>query len=378
MIRTIFAFTCLVALVSGCKSEPHTYKVPEGVGTIRYSNERGIYREGQGFSEGVERLWQEANIAFEERRYTEARDLLRRFRFEPDIVDSSRAVDAVLLESVVEFESGRPDDDADWRLHDLANAWLDPVLDAASLQNLPKTLLSAEGSDEVKKLALALTNSGEIEDAFEIQELIFEHYTDGLGAVPSKLIQLSREMRNCSWFAYVGENYELAINIAKSLLARSPRDEIRATTQLVLAQSYIKVERYQAAVTTYQDVFTTARDPDLREEALYGEIQALIASSKGWEYNREPFEQALEKLNEYKIGFLTVYRDAKMARDFAEVERTLHDILYRKDKESSTTYSRLLREQSSRFYRDVAGRRRDTQIKAEDELRRIYNKGEGE
>lgn len=339
----------LLLLAAACASEsPRAWRLPQGQGNVRYSPERGIYREGASVNGDEGALYLEAVGLFNAGEYLAAARVFHRLRTDEAFVDGARALDAIMLEAVAELEAGRLSHRG-WRLHDLANARFDGNNEAAS--RLPAGLSQLLGENGLRDIAREVVQSGALEKSWEVVKVMLTYYTLALGVAPERMNEATLQARNLAWLAYTAEEYSLAETIAKDLIDRHPRAEIKAMTELVLARTSTATGAHERAQELFARVYAGSRNPDLREEALLGEVEAILRRSKGAEYNRGLYEIALEKLNDYRYDFLAVHPDARLKAKFDEAAREVERTLVAMELAAADAYSRLGEEEATKFYR---------------------------
>lgn len=330
--------------VCGCSTPPsHRYKVSGEGGRIRYSPERGIYREGEQVNLTEEELYRRGVVEFQEKDFEAAAETFRELRTAKQFVDGARALDAAVMESVSLLEAGRRTQ-ADWFLSEMAGAWFDRD-ETYWRGRLPERYYDLEDEEKFVEHA-RLVSRGAINDSFEVAKEIFEFYPAGLGVSRTRLVEITRHMRNLAWLAGLAEHDSLAITIAEDLVKRRPRGTVEAQALLLLAAAQSRQGDYEQARTQYARIYQVSDNPDLQERALLGEVESLLLQSKGREYDRSLYDLANEKITEYKTDFLVQHSAPKLLREFAAREQFVNEVIWTSLKQAAADYKKLFAPES--------------------------------
>ncbi|MCK6440019.1 MAG: hypothetical protein L6Q71_07445 [Planctomycetes bacterium] len=362
-IRVTRLFLCAIAgLAAACSvAERPPYRVPAG--DIRYTPERGIYREGATVDESEEALFQRGKSAFDKGNFAEAQEVFHTLRTSQEYADGARALDAIVLETIAALERGS---DAVWRVEDVANAFHG---DKGAVSRVPENLLTREQADTLRSVAFRLSDRRALEESWRITEEILIYYAAGLGVVANIHLRVEQHARNIAWYAYLARNYELAELVTRTLIDRDPNKRIKEQTQMIQADTAYAVEYFEKSRETYADVYKNSRDPDMREDALLGEVRSMLASSKGWEYDATLYEDIHNKIEQdYKLDLLQRSPSKRRYKEFSEIEKVVNGVLHRKYLESAETFERLFDEKAAEWYRAKAEDFRKLADEAEKDL----------
>lgn len=367
---------CVCAfLLSACaRDKGHTYNLPDDV---VYTPERGFHRLGTPTAEEQENAFRDALQHFNRREYRRAQDLFRTLRKTDEWLDGPRALDAIMLEAISALEAGRSEPGA-WYLDELLNAYFYPDEGrpeslASAYPGLTSELVETVDSGEFRELAEELSSAGAIEASWRVTSDIFEYYGAGLGALPGRFDELSRRARNLAYLAWLGDEDGLCQEICKNLRNRGIQGWIRARVEITLAKSLDRDGIRLEASDAYKRAAEATRNTTLVEESLLGEIQALMDSSKGWQYDKGIYEQALRKINEYKANFLVRAGTgvSRLASEFYRLEQEAHNALYNQYLEAADTYRRLGAPNSAELVMKKAEAFRELALKQQERLKQV-------
>ncbi len=348
-MRNLFGITlCLLVAASGfsaCKPPPkHRYSVPDGVGRIRYSPERGIFREGEPIDSEIESLYRTGMDQFDDRDYPAAAATFRRLRLAPQWVDGPRALDAGMMEALSLLEAGRTVQ-TPWLLGDLAGSWFEPQ-ETYWRSRLPEELWEIQGPELITGYATQVTERA-IKNSFEVTKDLFDFYSAGLGVSRARLLEVSRHARNLAWVSLTANRHKLAAEVASELVKRNPRGTIEAQALLMLALAETELGNHASAQVQFARIYQLSDDPALRERALMGEVEAIIRESKGEEYDVKFYELASEKINEYKTDFLVQHNNPQLVRDFSRLEQYVNNVQWEALMRAANDYRRLFEPESA-------------------------------
>jgi hypothetical protein len=373
----LFAAIVMVAACGG--PDKHRYTPPSGMGEIRWDPERGIYRDGDRLNLPEEELYRRAVVAMQDGEFNEAAKAFHELRTAEQYVDGTRALDAIISESICLLEAGRAAK-TKWLLGDLANAVLDRDDDAAA-SRLPDDVRNKLSEEAIAGYARSLSSSA-IDASFDVAKDVFEYYSTGLGVTPKRLADICKHERNLAYFAFLSGEDALAGRIAKDLADRNPRGLIQSQALLILAKSEDRRELFEASREHYARVYgegqSLSDDPDTQEEALLGELRAIIHQSKGPGYDIGLWEAAAEKVTDYKTSFLVAHPDARLRANFAEHEQYINMVRTGQFDEAAKCYGRLFEKEAVVIYRARAAEFRAGADKQEKNWPRSVRGGRGQ
>ncbi len=335
-----------------CSQEKvQTYRLPPGSGEVYYDPERGILRKGQNYDSSEEELYRQALLAFQNSDYSQAIKLAASLRSHPEYVDGPRALDAIMLEAYALFEQAKTPDTS-WLLQDLGYAYFDN--DLVALQRLPHNLFKDNIQHFQQQMRSRIQEVDAIEASWEHSKKILSHFQTALGVAPDLRFALEKHIRNLAWIAFLTQDYILAEKIARELNHRNPNQSVSAQVHFILAQTTDAIGWYERSELAYAQAYKTSEEPALREQALLGEIKAILKQSKGWEYDITPYRKVQQKLSEYRQDFLVRYQKAQLQQEFQTIEDEVHEILQRRNAAAAEAYDKLFAPEASNVYKKYA------------------------
>lgn len=377
IIASTLALLISLACAS-CDSPGHVYN-PPGEGRIIYDPDRGLIRQAGELPENIENseeLFRAGMKLFNQGDFEAARARLKLYR-ERLFADGPRALEAVIWECIAMLERGRGQQST-WLADHVANAFHDEDPQAFAALGLKASDPSAKLT--VLRLAQEIAkrfSRRTLNDNWALSQEIFVYYSAGLAVqtIPdtrgsedaqaddlpryrglaadrSFFTMHSRHTRNLAWYALLAGQPRVAREAASFMERRTLNTAIRNPTLLILAEAALRLDLPVYAEQAYRDLAESADvRPLIQEQALYGEVRAIMAQSKGDEYDARVYERAEAKVDAYKAGFYVNHAlGARMLEDFHRAKLELMQIRLIKLNEAVKTYERLFQEEAALAY----------------------------
>lgn len=375
--RVRVAFQCGVlslalCVVAACKTGPEPkYEGPGGEGRLRYDPKTGVVREGSQAVAAEQRLYENAERAFKERRFVDcisACELLTQA-----YPEGARAVDAILLRMNARMEGPRQPPlpaPARMALSDWLFLYLTPSYDPRYASLVAKGGEYAETARKVRDLpyeqfiasisvdADAIYDEGYLRPLVQDLRLLVTYYVPALDVAEYRL-RTAEIGRDVAWLAYAARDYDLALDATAELGGLNPPPGIKADALFVEGNSLAKNGGYPLAAVTFERLFRGAnlRDTDTRWRpyALYQLIVQTANTAKGPEYDIAVYEKCLEHFGDYELYLLENPSVPKTLREkFRMLIAEIYQVFIDRDLSAAKTYRKLGEKGAAAYYEQHA------------------------
>jgi tetratricopeptide (TPR) repeat protein len=383
----VLSFAFCVAL-QGCSSGPEpVYEGPRGQGRLRYDPKNGIVREGTQAGGSEQKLFEAAQLAFEQRRFEECIAYCEQLTIL--YPEGSHAVDAILLRMNARIEGPRQPAlpaPARMALSDWLFLYLTPSYDSRFMALVNRGGEYADKARTVRELpyekfmasisvdADAIFDAGALGPLVQDLHLLVTYYVPALD-IREYRIRTAEIGRDVAWIAYAARDYDLALDAAAELNSLNPPPGIKADALFVQGNSEAKNGGYPLAVATFERLFKNANlhdtDTRWRPYALYQLIVQTANTAKGPEYDIAVYERCLEYFGDYELYLIENPSVPKSLREkFRVLIAEVYQVFIDRDLSAAKTYRKIGEKAAAAYYEKHAEEWRaqmDTRLKKEAE-----------
>lgn len=368
VLALVGVLACLSGL-SGCKSGPEpVYEGPGGTGRFRYEPGSGIVREGSKPAGGEQKLFDFAQMAFDQRRFNEAIRYCEQLTL--SFPDGARAVDAILLRMAARIEGSRGEDNAglpnsvalaDWLFLYLTPSYeprFQAFMERGGENAAVVTRLRARTFEDFIGVlapdADAITDDGQLRPLVRDLKLLVTYYIPAMDVKDYRL-RTAEMGRNIAWIAYAARDFDYCLDAAAELTVLNPPPGIKADGLFVEGKSLMRNSAYPLAAATFERLFRggNLRDTDTpwRPYALYELIVSTSRMAKGPEYDISIYEKCIELFGDYELYLLENPSVPKSLRErFRTLIAEIYQVFIDRDLQAAKTYRKLGQRISAEYY----------------------------
>lgn len=373
-LKALVLAVLALAVLAGCRDGPEPrYEGPAGQGRLVFEPGKGIVRKGSIVSGDEQRVWNDVERAFNEKRYADC--IAQSLQLSEAFPEGSRVVQAILLRIRARLEIARAEDSKLPRgipLEHILFVYLapedDPRLRALmarekGVAEYARTFRALNPNEFVERLrpdARELASAGQLDGAIQDSRILVTYY------LPAQELREFRRQsaeltRDVTWLALAAGEHNLALRLADDLLALNPPPSVKGDTLYARGHILRMNGAHAYAADAFRRLFDGSglRDTDTRWRpyALAWWIEEIMETSKGPLYDMVPYERALELVSEYEL-----YRienpaiDEPLRNRFVELAEKAYNVLILRANNAADAYDRLGEDSARDHYLQNAAR----------------------